>query len=250
MNIISSSTPMRSKPQDTSNLETECLFGEQFEILEEFSDWYFGRLLTDNYCGWVKKIDVGYQDIITHRVISNRSFLFNDETVKSNTNLYLPLGSQLSVENVKPNWTSVRMPNKAKKNLYIPSNHIIEINQNIIDWISIAEALVGTPYKFGGRDTLGLDCSALLQLSYQTYGKNIPRNSIDQANIPNKIISNINELKRGCVVFWVGHVAIMVDKYNCIHANAFHMSTVIEPLKKVISRMCKQDKIVKMMDFN
>ena len=61
---------------------------------------------------------------------------------------------------------------------------------------------------------------------------------------------NINDLKRGCVVFWEGHVGIMIDKFNCIHANAFHMQTKIEPLDLIINRISKDLKIIKMMDFN
>ena len=65
-----------------------------------------------------------------------------------------------------------------------------------------------------------------------------------------KQIYDIGELKRGCVIFWKGHVAIMVDKLNCIHANAFHMMTKTEPLINVIDRMPKDECIIKMMDFN
>ena len=102
----------------------------------------------------------------------------------------------------------------------------------------------------GGRDTIGIDCSALLQLSYQTYGENIPRNTSQQVKLKKKRIKDINNLKRGCVIFWKGHVGIMIDKFKCIHANAFHMQTKIEPLNQIINRMGKDFDITKMMDFN
>jgi hypothetical protein len=57
-------------------------------------------------------------------------------------------------------------------------------------------------------------------------------------------------LKRGCVIFWEGHVGIMIDRLNCIHANAFHMKTVTEPLINIINRMDKDLNIIKMIDFN
>ena len=42
----------------------------------------------------------------------------------------------------------------------------------------------------------------------------------------------------------------MTDNLNCIHANAYHMKTVTEPLFDIINRMEKDNTIVKMMDFN
>ena len=97
---------------------------------------------------------------------------------------------------------------------------------------------------------MGLDCSALLQLSYQTYGENIPRNSNDQAMINKEVIDNYNFLERGFVVFWNGHVAIMTDELNCIHANAYHMEVSIEPLEKIVERAHKKNPIIKIMNFN
>ena len=116
--------------------------------------------------------------------------------------------------------------------------------------VSIAEKLLGTPYVWGGRNSIGLDCSALLQLSYQTYGENIPRNSIDQSLLSKEIIHNNEELKRGFVIFWKGHVGIMVDEINCVHANAFHMEVSKEPLVKILERAGKNNPIIKIMNFN
>ena len=132
----------------------------------------------------------------------------------------------------------------------MPSSHIVNLGHKIKDWVRIAELLLGTPYKWGGRDTLGIDCSALLQLSYQAYGEDIPRNTSQQIEIKKNHVSDIENLKRGCVVFWKGHVGIMIDNFNCIHANAFHMLTIIEPLSKIINRAGRNLSIIKMMDFN
>ena len=97
---------------------------------------------------------------------------------------------------------------------------------------------------------MGLDCSALLQLSYETYGHKIPRNSSQQIILKKKQIHKLTDLTRGCVVFWKGHVGIMIDEINCIHANAYHMKTTTEPLSDIVDRMKSKFKILKMMDFN
>ena len=252
MNIITSSLIMKSQPTSSSLLETECLFGETIEILDKHSDWVYCKLKTDNYDGWIKKN--GISEIVveaTHRVIAKRSFIYKDKSPKSNCLLYLPMGSKVFVKDMQPDWSQIKFYIDSKKKVgFVPSNHLVSIDHKTKDWVATAQLLEGTPYKWGGRDTIGIDCSALLQLAYQTYGEILPRNTSEQVNLKKPNINIIDKLKRGCVVFWKGHVGIMVDKFNCIHANAYHMKTVTEPLVDIISRMDEDHQIVKMMDFN
>ncbi|MDC0969255.1 C40 family peptidase [Alphaproteobacteria bacterium] len=250
MNVINSSILMKSEPSEQSSLETECLFGETIEVLNECLDWVYCRLETDGYCGWVKKKGLAILQNTTHRVITKRTFVYTEKSAKSKCLLYLPLGSRLHINNFQSEWAVISLYNNKTQLGYVPSRHIAPLDHKIRDWVKIAEYLVGTPYKWGGRDTLGIDCSALLQLSYQAYGEDIPRNTSQQIKLKKKIINNIDDLKRGCVVFWKGHVGIMIDKFNCIHANAYHMQTKIEPLNKIINRISKDFDIMKMMDFN
>jgi len=250
MNIINSSVFMKSEPTETSPLETECLFGETVEILEECLDWVYCKLNTDNYCGWIKKEGLGKLKNPTHRVIVKRSFIYINKNPKSNSLFYLPLGAQLVINNIQSEWAEISLYNNKTQVGYVPSKHIVSLDHRVKDWVAIAELSIGTPYKWGGRDTIGIDCSALLQLSYQTYGEDIPRNTSQQVKLKKKDIKDIDDLKRGCVVFWKGHVGIMIDKFNCIHANAFHMQTKIEPLNQIINRIGKDFNITKMMDFN
>lgn len=250
MNIIKPSSPMRIKPKHTSGLETECLFGEIVEILDINMDWYLCKLVTDNYVGWVHKQDLGYLPLPTHRVISLRSFLYESKDIKSYFILYVPLGAQLSIRRIEDEWAVVSLSEKNKDIAYIPIDDIVALDNVIYDWVGIAELCLSTPYKWGGRDTIGIDCSALLQLSYQTYGQIIPRNTSEQVKLKKTTLKKIENLKRGCVVFWKSHVGIMTDKINCIHANAFYMKTVTEPLINIINRLDKNHGIIKMMDFN
>ena len=251
MNVIKPSIPMRSRPDETSSLETECLFGETITILDNYLDWCYCKLLTDNYCGWVQKKYLGETIKSSHKVISNRSYLFKDNDIKLGYIDYLPLGSQIYVCDFDDLWAKVYLGNNTKQEFaFIPKKHIIKNEDKIDDWVNTAEKLIGTPYIWGGRNSMGLDCSALLQLSYQTYGENIPRNSIDQSLLKKEIIHNNEKLKRGFVIFWNGHVGIMVDETNCIHANAFNMEVSKEPLVNILDRMGKNDPIIKIMNFN
>ena len=195
MNVIKPSIPMRSKPKETSSLETECLFGETITILDTYLDWYYCKLLTDSYCGWVQKKFLGEIIKSSHRIVSNRSYLFKDNDIKLGYVNYLPLGSQIYVSDFDDFWAKVYLGNNTnQKFAYIPRKHLIKNEDKIDDWVITAEKLIGTPYVWGGRDSMGLDCSALLQLSYQTYGENIPRNSSDQSLLNKETGFQINEI--------------------------------------------------------
>lgn len=249
MRITKPSVCLYSDPCETSSLETECLYGEHVEILKICSDWAFCKLLSDNYIGWIKKNSLGNLKPETHRIITKRSFFYKIKCEKSICISYLPLGARLAVKKIEYNWAEVYLSRKYGT-AFVPLKHIIDIDNKVEDWVSIAEQLLDTPYKWGGRDSIGIDCSALIQLSYQAYGEIIPRNTDDQIKVDKKIVTDIKDLERGCVVFWKGHVGLMVDKLNCIHSNAFHMKTVIEPLNTIITRMGKKSKILKMFNFN
>lgn len=251
MNVIKSSTRMQSNTSNRSLLETECLFGETIEILDQKHEWVYCKLVTDNYCGWLKKNSLGKLKLTTHRIINKRTFIYRYPDAKSLVLTYLPMGSRITVEEMNFGWaeTSFLINNKLKIG-YVPSTHIVDVTNKVKDWVSQAQQLEGVPYKWGGRDTIGIDCSALLQLSYQTYGQLIPRNTAQQVNLKKRTIKNMEDLKRGCVVFWKGHVGIMIDSLNCIHSNAYHMKTTTEPLVEINRRMGDDGKIVKMMDFN
>ena len=251
MNIINSSVLMKSQPKEISLLETECLFGETVEILDETLDWVYCKLITDNYRGWIKKNGLGKLQTSTHRVIVKRSFVYIEKNSKSNCLFYLPMGAKLVVERLEFNWAEISLYYNNKIQIgYVPRQHIVKVSNKVKDWVKFAQSLLGTPYRWGGRDTIGIDCSALLQLSYQAYGQDIPRNSSQQIQLNKKIIHGVNNLRRGCAIFWGGHVGIMIDKLNCIHANAFHMTTKIELLSDITKRMNETNHILKMMDFN
>jgi len=251
MNIIKSSTEMISEPDQNLPLETECLFGETVEILDNYQDWYLCKLLTDNYCGWLKKNSLGYLKKATHRVLTIRTCVFSNKDIKSNCIHHLSIGSLLNIRKIDRDWAEVCLSNQDNfKSAYVPAKHIVDIKHKAKDWVSVAEQFISTPYRWGGRNSISIDCSALLQLSYQSFGENIPRNTKDQKNVLKKKVTELNQLKRGHVIFWEGHVAIMVDNLNCLHSNAFYMKTVIEPLKDVIIRMGKNCNIMSMVDFS
>ena len=126
---------------------------------------------------------------------------------------------------------------------YIPSFHVIRKNKVYKNWINFAKKLIGTPYFWGGRDTIGIDCSALIQLSKSFDGTKIPRDSIDQYRYFKKSshysIFKLNDkviLQKGSFLYWPGHIAIVLNKKDLLHASGFKGSVVIESISKVIKR--------------
>ena len=181
MNIINSSVFMKSEPSETSPLETECLFGETVEILEECLDWVYCKLNTDNYCGWIKKEGLGKLKNPTHRVLVKRSFIYINKNPKSNSLFYLPMGAKILVENIKSDWAEISLYyNNKIQTGYVPTKHIVKLRHKVKDWVEVAQLLEGTPYKWGGRNSHGIDCSALIQLSLQAAGMKVPRDTKDQ----------------------------------------------------------------------
>jgi cell wall-associated NlpC family hydrolase len=121
-------------------------------------------------------------------------------------------------------------------NGFVPACHLKPLDTSEPDFVAVAETFIGVPYLWGGKTSLGLDCSALVQLALTTSGITCPRDSDMQEHALGSAVP-LSELQRGDLVFWKGHVAIARDAATLVHANAFHMAVAIEPLREAIARI-------------
>lgn len=239
---IKPSTPIVKDPKNPYEILTECLFGEKIQIFNNQNNGYsYGKLITDGYYGWIKSEDLDDYSLSTHRVLALRTFVYQHPDIKSELIHYLPIGSLIKVTQIFKDWAEISLSDKNLYNKgYLSIKHIVDQNHKVVDWVSVAEKFLGTPYRWGGRDSLGVDCSALVQLSMQSQGFLVPRDTSMQINCHIFAETDFQNANRGCLIFWGGHVAIFIDKTNIIHSNAYSMSVIREPLNSAIERIKKK----------
>jgi cell wall-associated NlpC family hydrolase len=137
----------------------------------------------------------------------------------------------------------------------VVNRHIAENGRYARDFVEVAERFIGTPYLWGGRTRVGIDCSGLVQMSLEAAGMNAPRDSdmqMRELGEPIAVSETLDDFQRGDLVFWKGHVGIMLDGVMFLHANAHHMAVAVETLPEVAERNLKAGSAiiaVKRMDF-
>ncbi len=109
----------------------------------------------------------------------------------------------------------------------------MQIDSAVADWVETARLFLGAPYLWGGRTRWGIDCSGVVQMALGAAGIAAPRDSDMQFEA---IGETVGKPRRGDLAFFPGHVGIMVDDANLLHANAYWMATVVEPLATVAER--------------
>ena len=229
-------------PRDDAGLDTQCLFGERFTVTDEAGDFYHGTLSTDGYRGYVPKSGLmPYMADATHRVIVPRSLVTRHADIKSGMLFGLSLGVLVTVlDDGDKEQDEIARMQTPQGDGYMPRRHLVPCDHVVNDWVAVAESLLGTPYGWGGRDSSGLDCSALVQLALQAGGIVAPRDSGPQAAELGNPIADDALLIRGDLIFWKGHVGIMQDAINLLHANAYHMQVASENLHNALPRIARE----------
>jgi cell wall-associated NlpC family hydrolase len=170
----------------------------------------------------------------THRVAALRTLVFPGPSIKSPPLESLSLGCRLTI---------VRKVDRLAVTAaggFVPISHLAPTDTVEADFVAIAERFLGVPYLWGGKTSLGLDCSGLVQVALAAAGISCPRDSDMQERSVGRVFErndDFSNLRRGDLLFWNGHVAIVREPTSLVHANAFHMSVAIEPLAEAIERI-------------
>ncbi len=240
--VTAGSVPMRPSPDHAAAFDTELLHGEEIAIYEIAGPWAWGQSALDGYVGYVPAHEVaciGTCDgapVPSHRVATLWANLYARPALKSPPFAAMPFAARLAVTDERNGFGRIA------PECWVSLRHLAPLAAPDRDWVAVAELFTGTPYLWGGRTPAGLDCSALVQLARQAAGHACPRDSDMQAALGRTVDTGETggageDLRRGDLVFWRGHVAIMLDDARILHANGHHMATVIEPLSGAVSRI-------------
>ncbi|MBU6475346.1 MAG: C40 family peptidase [Alphaproteobacteria bacterium] len=208
--------------------ETQLVMGEIFDVEEEKDGWCRGSCAHDGYAGFVESRHLRKEIVVpTHIVVTARSNTYAAPSIKSLFTGALSFGSLVRVTGTGQDFMQIAGGN------WIYARHIAPAGMTEKDHVATAKKFLETPYYWGGRSGFGIDCSGLVQVCLGRAGLRVPRDSGDQEQAVGK---TVDAPQAGDIVFFKGHVGMMADDANLLHANATHMKTVIEPLEDVIAR--------------
>jgi len=262
MRICSEIANIHASPSIESETTSQALLGEYVKVSTVENHWSHIELLTDGYCGFVENHHlVDDTTISTHKVIIKFTPLFDEPDIKSPVKQHAPLASELSLHECD-NHQFLR----THQQCYVWKQHVWEINgKREGQLVDTAQSLfLGSPYLWGGRSPVGLDCSALVQLTALLHGWQLPRDTADQVTLfHNGICSTCSgQLKRqpsqadrieygqqqtDDLVYWPGHVAMVLDPQTIVHATAHSLLCCNEPLHQVEARAGKPESIWRLM---
>ena len=222
-------------PDAASEQMDQLLFGETFEAIEDEGAFLWGQAARDGYVGFMAAAALqplappSGEGGSTHRVAAIRTYSFAGPSIKTQASGPYSMNALVTVEGQEGRLAKVAGAG------WMAAEHLAPIGVFETDWAGVAERFLGAPYLWGGRESLGLDCSGLVQAALFACGIACPRDADQQAALGAEI--SRAGFARGDLVFWNGHVAIGLDETRIVHANGFHMAVAIEPLDGAIKRI-------------
>ncbi len=225
---------VRSSPDAAAEAVSELLFGEGFEIVDVKDGFALGRSLHDRYIGWVDLAVLALPGAeATHRISARRAPVFAAASIKAAVMMELPFGARVAGETdgdflalAEGGWAHRRHVGPAPK-----------------DRFAAAAVFAGAPYLWGGRSPDGVDCSGLVQQALSVEGIALRRDTDLQREQGEAVKFVARE--PGDLLFWPGHVGLLLAGDLLCHANAHWMAVVTEPLADVMARADAGEPVVR-----
>ncbi|UAK22947.1 C40 family peptidase [Sphingomonas nostoxanthinifaciens] len=221
---------VRASPSTDAVAVTQLVHGEGFAVLDRVGAWAWGRCLHDDYVGYVPAAALGPVATATHRIDAPLGLVFARPTIKAPALAALPIGARLAAVSDEGDFLRVERG-------FVHRRHAAPLDEIENDPVAVAERLIGAPYLWGGRGGDGIDCSGLVQVAFGFAGIAAPRDSDQQRDALGDALTVDEPLRRGDLIFFPGHVGLMVDATHLIHANAYWMAVTVEPLADVVARL-------------
>ncbi|MDZ4839189.1 MAG: SH3 domain-containing C40 family peptidase [Bacteroidota bacterium] len=204
-------SPIRESASHRSEMVSEILYNEQFEILESQSNyWHKVRCTHDDYIGWIFSRQLELTEELNFEIIAR----YTGEIQKDFADQHLPvkfgIGSPINI-NAGPKFQSLT---------------------------DIAQQYLGTPYLWGGRSISGIDCSGLTQMCMLIAGKTFFPRDAWQQELEGEIVSSFDLTCNGDLIFFA-------ENEKITHVGMFHNGNIIHAAEQV-----RIDKIINNQIFN
>lgn len=213
--------------------DRQVLLGARVDLLEQQDNWARIRAEKDGYEGWMPADALGAKEESTHWVSAPSTHAYARADLKSTDLMALSFGSRVTVRAVSDRFAETAQG-------HIPVQHLTPMGQTLIEPVAVAELFLGTPYLWGGDSRWGIDCSGLVQAALLACGHPCPGDSGPQSRAVGTLMPPGTQPRRGDLLFWTGHVAIVADADRILHANANDMAVAYEPTAAAIARIIAQ----------
>ncbi|MEO4044270.1 NlpC/P60 family protein [Hoeflea sp. CAU 1731] len=237
--IVAAVANIHARPDQASECVSQSLYGETVRVFEKKDGWRWIQCDADGYVGYVEAEDVSdSQPNPTHVVTVPRTFLYDGADLRHRVEIHLSMGSRLKITGTAE--TRGTRYAITHDRLAVIASHVAPLDHREADYVAVADRFLETPYLWGGRSGFGLDCSGLVQLAMAMAGLKAPRDTDMQAAGVGDAVDpgrDYSALRRGDLVFWKGHVAIMRDRESILHASGHTMVVTVEPLAAAVSRI-------------
>lgn len=214
--------------------ERQLLLGDAVTVYERRGGWAFVQSAKDGYVGYLRVAEYDERMAPTHWVTAAATHLYPEPDMKRSERGRLPFGARLRVlGEATPRFVET-------EDGFVPRAHLAPEGWRFRDPVAVAALFLGTPYLWGGNSRDGIDCSGLVQTACHACGLACPADSDQQAAMAGQPLLDAAPLQRGDLVFWKGHVAMVVTHNRLIHANAHHMAVACEPQDEAEARILAQ----------
>lgn len=222
-----------------AGVNTQFLFGDGVQVFEDRDGFAWVQGARDGYVGYVASAALGPRGAApTHVVSVPRTFLYPGPDLRFPPSGRLSMGSTVTVTgNAETRGTAYAVLESGEA---VIARHLRPVTDHAADYVTVAEEFLGTPYLWGGVSGFGIDCSGLVQLAMRMAGHDVLRDSDMQSENLGKPLdpgTDFSGLRRGDLAFWKGHVAIMTDNRDMIHANGHTMLVSREGFREAVERI-------------